>query len=81
MSMMIFYNFTSILLGVLLFFPVRKMVLGININRLQSRENREIQAVEFAVLKKRVTVITAIIAVTFSFVYNKILIYKIYGGV
>jgi len=79
--MMIFYNFTSILLGVLLFFPVRKMVLGININRLQSRENREIQAVEFAVLKKRVTVITAIIAVTFSFVYNKILIYKIYGGV
>lgn len=78
--MTILYNLSSILLGVLLFFPIRKMVLGMQVNRLQTREKRDIRSEELAALKKRVTVITAIIAVTFSFVYNKILIYKIYGG-
>ncbi len=81
MTMTIFYNLTSVLLGVILFFPIRKFILGLNVNRLQGRENREITAEELAALQKKVTVIAAIIAVTFSFIYNKILVLKFYGGV
>jgi hypothetical protein len=81
MTMTIFYNLTSVLLGVILFFPVRKFILALNVNRFQSRESRKITAEELAALRKKVTVIAAIIAVTFSFIYNKILVLKFYGGV
>lgn len=79
--MAIFYNLTSILLGVLLFFPIKKFILALNVNRFQSREKREITEEELAALERKVIIIATIIAVTFSFVYNKILVLKFYGGV
>jgi len=68
----LWYGFSSVLLGIALFFPVRKFILNLNINRFQSKMNREITVAELALLKKKITVLAAIISVTFAFLYNKI---------
>jgi len=72
------YCITSILFGVILFFPVRKFILVLNINRQQSRLKREITAEEHEVLKRKVAIIAAIISITFAFIYNKILMLKFF---
>jgi len=74
----IWYGFTSFLLGVLLFFPIRKFILTLNVNRFQSKNNREITEEELAALKKKVTVIAGFISVTFAFLYNKIIVLKFF---
>jgi len=68
----IWYGFSSVLLGIILFFPVRKFILNLNVNRFQSRMNRQITIDELALLRKKITVIAAVISVTFAFLYNKI---------
>jgi hypothetical protein len=72
----IWYGFSSVLLGILLFFPVRKFILTLNINRLQSKTNREITAEELEVLQKKGTVIAAVISITFAFFYTKLVLLK-----
>lgn len=76
----VWYGFTSALLGALLFFPVRKFILALNVNRHQSKVNREITRDELASLKKKVTVIAILISVTFAFLYNKIIILKFFAS-
>jgi hypothetical protein len=74
----IWYGFTSILLGVLLFFPVKKLILALNINRHQRKTQREITAEELAAFNRKVIVIAALIAVTFAFLYNKLVLLKFF---
>ncbi len=74
----IWYGFSSVLLGILLFFPIRKFILNLNINRQQSKINREITAEELEVLQKKVTVIAAVISITFAFVYTKLVLLKFF---
>jgi hypothetical protein len=74
----IWYGFSSVLLGILLFFPVRKFILNLNINRIQSKNNREITTEELETLKKKVTVIAAVISVTFAFFYSKLILIKFF---
>jgi len=64
------YGITSALLGVLLFFPIRKVILALNVNRLQNKEKRPITDEELATLKRKITVIAAVICMTFAFLYN-----------
>ena len=78
--MVIWYGVTSVLLGVILFFPVRKVILSLNVNRHQAKTKRPITEEEFEVLKKRATVIAAIVCMTFAFLYNKFIMLKFYGG-
>ena len=75
----IWYGFSSVLLGILLFFPVRKFILNLNINRLQSKYNREITAEELEAMKNKVTVIAAVISVTFAFFYSKLILIKFFA--
>ena len=75
----IWYGFSSVLLGILLFFPVRKFILNLNINRLQSKNNREITAEELEAMKNKVTVIAAVISVTFAFFYSKLILIKFFA--
>lgn len=77
--MLFWYGVTSALLGVLLFFPTRKFILSLQVNRLQHKLKREISAAELESLKKKVTVIAAVIAMTFAFLYNKIVMLKLFG--
>jgi hypothetical protein len=77
----VWYGISSLLFGVILFFPVRKLMLAMSINRLQRRENREATEEERARLKKKVTPIAAAISITFAFVYNQFILLKFVGPV
>ena len=66
------------MLGVLLFFPIRKFILTLNVNRFQSKNNREITEEELTALRKKVTIIAGFISVTFAFLYNKIIVLKFF---
>jgi len=74
----LWYGITSFLFAALLFFPVRKLLLAININRIQAKNKRAVTEEELKILKKKVNVIAAIIAVTFAFFYNKYMIVKFF---
>jgi len=72
------YGITSFLFAALLFFPVRKLLLSINVNRIQAKNKRAVTEEELQVLKKKVNVIAAIISVTFAFFYNKYMMLKFF---
>ena len=76
----LWYGITSFVFAILLFFPVRKLLLSLNINRFQSKNKRAITEEEVRVLRKKVNVIAAIISVTFAFFYNKYMILKFFKG-
>ncbi|MGB6289108.1 MAG: hypothetical protein WBF36_03170 [Desulfobulbales bacterium] len=72
------YGVTSFLFAAVLFFPVRKLLLAININRIQAKNKRAVTEEELKILRKKVNVIAAIIAVTFAFFYNKYMMVKFF---
>jgi len=72
----LWYGITSLLLGIILFFPLRKLMLAMNINRQQRKLNRELTAEEKESLNRKLTVLAAAISVTFAFFYNKYLFLK-----
>ena len=67
----LWYGITSFLFAVVLFFPVRKLLMAININRIQNKNKRAVTDEEVKILRKKVNVIAAIISVSFAFFYNK----------
>ena len=67
----LWYGVTSFIFAAVLFFPVRKLLMSININRIQNKNKRAVTDEEVKILKKKVNVIAAIISVTFAFFYNK----------
>ena len=67
----LWYGVTSFIFAAVLFFPVRKLLMSININRIQNKNKRAVTEEEVLVLRKKVNVIAAIISVTFAFFYNK----------
>jgi len=74
----LWYGITSFVFAALLFFPVRKLLLAINVNRIQNKNKRAVTEEELQTLKKKVNVIATIIAVTFAFFYNKYMIVKFF---
>jgi len=68
------YGTTSFLFAAVLFFPVRKLLLAINVNRIQNKNKRAVTEEELVILKKKVNVVAAIISVSFAFFYNKFMI-------
>jgi hypothetical protein len=74
----LWYGITSFIFAVVLFFPVRKMLMAININRIQAKNKRAVTEEEIAILKKKVNVVAAIIATTFAFFYNKYVMVKFF---
>jgi hypothetical protein len=74
----LWYGITSFIFAVVLFFPVRKMLMAININRIQAKNKRAVTEEEIAILKKKVNVVAAIIATTFAFFYNKYMMVKFF---
>jgi signal transduction protein with GAF and PtsI domain len=74
----VWYGVTSFIFAAVLFFPVRKLLLAININRIQNKNKRAVTEDEIETLKKKVNVIATIIAVTFAFFYNKYMMLKFF---
>jgi hypothetical protein len=77
----LWYGISSVILGVLLFFPMRKFVYGLGINKLQRKMNRAATEEEQAAQKRRATMIAGVLALTFAFLYNKFVMVKFWGGV
>lgn len=73
------YGVSSLLFGIVLFFPMRKLILAINVNRHQRKAQRAITEKELANLRRKVSVAAAVLAVTFAFLYNKFLFVKFMG--
>lgn len=78
-SYQIWYGVTSLVFGVILFFPLRKFMLALSVNKLQRKENRAVTAEEREKLRKRITVIAMVVAVAFAFFYNKVVMLKFFG--
>ncbi len=76
---MLYYGITSFVFGILLFFPVRKLILTININRHQRKVGRAITDEEQAILNRKVTVVAVAVAVTFAFIYNRFLLVRLFA--
>jgi hypothetical protein len=74
----LWYGITSFIFAAVLFFPVRKLLMAININRIQAKNKRAVTEEEIQILKKKVNVIATIIAVTFAFFYNKYMMLKFF---
>jgi hypothetical protein len=72
----IWYGVTSFIFGILLFFPVRKLLLGLNVNRHQAKTKKPITPEELESLKKKVNLIAGILSMSFAFFYNKFMIVK-----
>ena len=73
------YGITSFVFAIALFFPVRKLLLSLNINKFQAKNKRAITEEEVLVLRKKVYIIAAVIAVTFSCFYNKYMMMKFFS--
>ena len=72
----IWYGISSFIFGAILFIPIRKLFMALNVNRLQAREKRAITDEERIALEKKVNVIAGIISITFAFFYNKFIMLK-----
>ncbi len=78
--MSLWYGITSIVFGILLYFPLRKFMLSLAINRNQRKFNRELTEEETAKLRKKTYLIAAGVAMTFAFIYNKIILFRFISG-
>jgi hypothetical protein len=72
------YGVTSFLFAAVLFFPVRKLLMSININRIQAKNKKALTEEEIKILRNKVNVIAAILSVSFAFFYNKYMMLKFF---
>lgn len=73
------YGITSVVFGVLLYFPLRKFMLSLAVNRNQRKLNRALTEDEIIKLRKKLYVIAAVAAIAFAFIYNKIIMLRFMG--
>lgn len=73
------YGLSSFLLGALLFWPLRKLILALSINRHQRRIQADIDDADRERLRQRVTWVAAFIAMTFAFLYNHFIFFRSVG--
>ncbi len=76
--LIVWYGLSSFILGVLLFFPLRKFILSISINRHQRKAQAAITDDVRQRLKQRVYVIAAIVSMTFAFLYTRVVVRKFF---
>jgi heme/copper-type cytochrome/quinol oxidase subunit 2 len=77
--MLIWYGFTSIVLGLVLTWQVRKFMIAISINKFQRKNNRAITEEEKQKIQKKVTLFAIIISMTFAFLFNRFIMFKSFG--
>lgn len=74
--LIVWYGLSSFILGLLLFFPLRKFILSMSINRHQRRTQEAASDEVLEKLKQKVYLIAAIISMTFAFFYTRVVIMK-----
>lgn len=71
----IFYGFTA-LLAVMLFYPVNKLIWTTRMRRFERKEGRNSTEMEQQAELRASRVISAVIVIVFSFLFNRILWYS-----
>jgi hypothetical protein len=74
----IWYWISSIGLAAVLFRPAKKLILSQRVRRIVSKIDRELTEDELQDLEKRTIPITVFIVVTFSFLFNTVIMNKYY---
>jgi len=77
-ELFIWYWISSIILAIVIFRPVKKYILTQRVNKSERKLKRQLTEEERKVLEKRTIPMTAFIVVTFSLLFNRILIGKFY---
>lgn len=75
-GLLIWYLATSILMAAILFRPVKKFIFVQKVRKAEGKLKRELSEEERQELEKKSVPVTAVIVVTFAFVFNKILIHN-----
>jgi hypothetical protein len=75
-GLLIWYLATSILMAAILFKPVKKFIFVQKVRKAEGKLKRELSEEERQELEKKSVPVTAVIVVTFAFVFNKILIHN-----
>ena len=78
--MIYWYGLSSVILGVILYFPTRKFIMGMMINKQQRKLNRELTEEEREPIRRRAYVSAAIVAITFAFLYNRYIMKAFLGA-
>ena len=78
MLVTLWYGLSSLVFGVVLFFPLRKLMVALGTNRQQRKLNRELTDQERENLNRKLSILAAAIAVSFAFFYNKYLFMKLW---
>ena len=77
--MIIWFGISSVILGVLLYFPTRKFIFGMAVNRQQRKLNRELTSEEREIVQRKSYVAAAVVAMTFAFLYNRYVMRGFFG--
>jgi len=72
----IWYWISSIGLAALLFRPAKKMIFSQRVRRTERKLNRQLTEYERKDLEKRTIPVTVFIVVTFSFLFNGVIMHK-----
>lgn len=75
---MVWYWFSSLLLAVLIFRPAKKFIMASKVRRLEGKLKRQLTEKEIQEIEKKTIPVTALIVVTFSLVFNRLLISKFF---
>ena len=74
MSPSVYFVGSVLLLAVLLFYPVSKLIWVLSVRRLERKTERKLSEEEIAGQLRRARVLTVLIVVIFSFLFNAHLI-------
>ncbi len=75
MGQHIYFWGTTLLLAVLLYFPVVKLIWVRRVRRLERRLGRTGNEEERQAERRRARMIGGIVAITFAFIFNRVLLY------
>ena len=78
--MIYWYGLSSVVFGVILYFPARKLVMAMMINKQQRKLNRELTDEEREPIRRKAYVSAALVAMTFAFLYNRYIMKAFLGA-
>ena len=78
--MIYWYGLSSVIFGVILYFPTRKLVLAMMVNKQQRKLNRELTEEELQPIRRKAYVSAAIVAMSFAFLYNRFIMKAFLGA-
>lgn len=75
-ELLIWYWISSLLLAAILYKPTKKLIFVRRVRRAERKLKRETTQEERTGIEKKTIPVTVAIVITFSFIFNKIIIFK-----